>query len=96
MLAGSLDRTHITVAAPEHESKVGQFDRKQRYSINTQAAFNGDSIFLSVATGYSGSLGDSRVLRNSNLFQRAENEAIKCYYDVIENDGSLLRKSVNS
>ena len=80
MLLGSLDRTHITVAAPEHASKVGYFDRKQRYSINTQAAFNGDSIFLSVATGYSSSLGDSRVLRNSNLFQRAENEAIKCYY----------------
>ena len=80
MLVGSLDRTHITVAAPEHESKVGWFDRKQQYSINTQNAVNGDSIFLSVATGYSGSWGDSRVLRNSNLFQRAENEVIKCYY----------------
>ena len=59
MLVGSLDRTHITVAAPERESKVGQFDRKQQYSINTQNTVNGDSIFLSVATGYSGSWGDS-------------------------------------
>ena len=43
-------------------------------------------IFLSVATGYLGSLHDSRVLRNSNLFQRAENDAILAVPpDVIEN-----------
>ena len=58
--------------APDNENKVDCYNRKQPYSINTQAVVGGDLIFLSVATGYPGSLHDSRVLRNSNLFQRSE------------------------
>ena len=43
-------------------------------------------IFLSVATGYPGSLHDSRVLRNLKSFQRAENDTILAVpTDVIKN-----------
>ena len=58
--------------APDNENKVDYCNIKQRYSINTQVVVGGDLIFLSVATRYPGSLHDSRVLRNSNLFQRSE------------------------
>ena len=54
--------------ALDNGNKVNYYNRKQRYIINTQAVVSGDMIFLSVATGYPGSLHDSRVLRNSDLF----------------------------
>ena len=86
MLVGALDGTHITIVAPDNENKVDYYNGKQRYNINTQVAVGGDLIFLSVATGYPGSLHNSRVLRNSNLFQRAENDAILAVpTDVTEN-----------
>ena len=68
MVVGALDGTHITIMAPDNGNKVDYYNRKQRYNINTQAVVGGDMIFLSVATGYPGSLHDSRVLRNSDLF----------------------------
>ena len=68
MVVGALDGTHITTVAPDNENKVDYYNGKQRYSINTQVVVGGDLIFPSVTTGYSGSLHDSGVLRNSNLF----------------------------
>ena len=68
MVVGALDGTHITIVAPDNENKVDYYNGKQRYSINTQVVVGGDLIFPSVTTGYSGSLHDSGVLRNSNLF----------------------------
>ena len=39
-----------------------------------------------VAAGYPGSLYDSRVLRNSNIFRVAENgDVLSCKDDIIEN-----------
>ena len=70
-VAGALDGSHITIVASDNENKVDQF--------------RGDLIFLSVATGYPGNLHDSRGLRNSDVFHRAENIAIlNVATDVIE------------
>ena len=68
IVVGALDGTHITIVALDNGNKVDYYNRKQRYNTNTQAVVAGDMTFLSVATGYPGSLHDSRVLRNSNLF----------------------------
>lgn len=54
----------IKFPAPHNKNQVDYFNRKQQYSMNRQAAAGGYLIFLSIATGYPGSLHDSRVLRN--------------------------------
>ena len=76
MVIGAVDGTHIPIIAPRTENKVDYFNRKQRYSMNTQAIVGGNSIFLAVSTGFPGSIHDSRALRNSFVFSEIENGAI--------------------
>ena len=77
--------THVPILAPDIKSKSYYFSRKQEYSVNTQAVIESNLEFLSVATGYPGSMHDARILRNTRLFQRAENRDILCSpVDVIE------------
>ena len=38
-----------------------------------QAVVNGRKLFIDVAAGFPGSLHDARVLRNSSIYQKAEN-----------------------
>lgn len=75
-VVGCLDATHIEIVCPNIQSKADYFNRKQRYSVNTQAVVGENLKFLDVATGFPGSLHDARVLRNSALFNRAENHII--------------------
>ena len=83
---GAIDGTHIFIKTPENERKHDYFCRKQRHSVNTQAVVGGNLIFLDVSTGFPGSMHDSRVLRNSSLFQRAEQlEILTKPDDVIDN-----------
>ena len=43
-------------------------------------------MILDLAAGYPGSLHDSRVLRNSNIFRMAENgDFLSCLDNIIEN-----------
>lgn len=72
---GAVDGTHVQIMAPSN-STLDFFDRKQRYSIGCQAVCDGNLRFLSVSAGYPGSVHDSRILRNSWLFQEANNESI--------------------
>ena len=65
------DGTHIFIQTPENERKYDYYCRKQRYSVNTQAVVGANLLFLDVATGFPGSMHDSRVLRHSLLFRRA-------------------------
>ena len=54
--------------------------------MNAQAVVGANLIILDLATGYSESLRDSRVLRNSNIFGMAENgDVLSCPDDIIEN-----------
>ena len=82
---GVIDATHAPILAPDIKSKPDYFSRKEKYSVNTQAVIGSNLDFLSVATGYPGSMHDARILRNTFLFQRAENRNILCSpADVIE------------
>ena len=67
---------HTQILAPSSDSKVDYFNRKQKFSVNTQAVIGGNLEFLDVATGYPGSVHDARVLRSSTLFQQAEAQII--------------------
>ena len=42
--------------------------RKQKYTIYTQGVARYNLIFLDIATGYPGSLHDTRILRSSTLY----------------------------
>ena len=45
-------------------------------SHTTQCSRSSTGLFLSVSTGYPGSLHDARVLRQSQIFDAAENDLI--------------------
>ena len=40
---GAIDGIHIGIKAPQNESKIDYFCRKQKYSVNTQAVVGGKS-----------------------------------------------------
>ena len=61
---------------PNCESKYDYYCMKQRYSINTQAVVGANLCFLDVATGFPGTIHDTRVLRQTKLFERAESGEI--------------------
>ena len=73
---GAIDCSHIFIKGPNCESKYDCYCRKQRYSINTQAVVGANLCFLDVATDFLGSMHDTRVLRQTNLFERAKSGEI--------------------
>lgn len=55
------------------ENPLVYFDRQHRYSVIMQAVVRENWVFLDTAIGYPGSMHDARVLRNTDLFRKAEN-----------------------
>jgi len=51
-VVGCLDSTHCKIRCPDTKSKTDYFNRKQVYSINTQAVVGERIKFLDVATGF--------------------------------------------
>lgn len=66
---GAIDGCHIRIVCPRalHEQ---YYNRKQFYSINLQALVDDTGKFIDILSGYPGSVHDSRIFRNSTLFQR--------------------------
>jgi len=72
MVVGAVDGTHILILSPE-VNKVDYFNRKQRFSFNTQAIVGGNLLFYSVTTGFPGSIHDSRAFQNTHVYNEIEN-----------------------
>lgn len=70
-IVGAIDGTHIPINAPR-ESPVDYFSRYQHHDFGIQAVADGNLLFLDFSAGYPGSMHDARILRNSTLYQRAE------------------------
>ena len=70
-IVGAIDGTHIRINAPR-ESAVDYFSRYQQYDFGIQAVADGNLLFLDFSAGFPGSMHDARMLRNSTLYQRAE------------------------
>ena len=68
---GAIDGTHFEIVAPENP--FDYFDRQHRHSAIMQAVDGENLIFPDTAIGYPGSMHDARVLRNTDLFRKAEN-----------------------
>jgi len=69
---GAIDGSHIPIKAP-HLFPVDYFNRKGFYSIVLQAVVDHNKKFLDICVGWPGSTHDSRVLTNSNLYNKFNN-----------------------
>ena len=82
---GVIDVTYVLILLPDTDSKLDYFNRKQGYSVNTQTVIGYNLECPSVATGYPNNMCDTRILRNTCLFQRTKNwNALGSPLDVIE------------
>lgn len=86
---GAIDCTHIGIRAPTGDGKQSYYDRKQNCSVILQAVVDADKKFLDIYVGEPGSLHDSRVLRRSNLYRRAEEN----YDEMFSNSTFILGDS---
>ena len=73
MCAGAIDGTHIPILAPE-ESHLTYVNRKGYHSIIVQAVVDSNYIFRDVVIGWPGSVHDARVLSNSSIYQKGNNQ----------------------
>ena len=74
-VVAAIDGSHIPIKAPK-ENHEDYFNRKHFYSYLVQGIVDSSGLFLSVVTGFPGSLHDSRMLRLSDVYWAAENEDI--------------------
>ena len=70
---GAIDGSHIPIKAP-HLFSVDYFNRKGFYSIVLQAVVDYKKKFLDIYVGWPGSTHDSRVLINSRLYNKFNNQ----------------------
>ncbi|XP_055907138.1 putative nuclease HARBI1 [Eupeodes corollae] len=65
---GAIDCTHVRIKKPIRHSD--EFvNRKGFHSINVQATCNGAELFTSVDISWPGSVHDSRIFKNSEIYQ---------------------------
>lgn len=70
-IIGSLDGTHIRISAPR-ENQKSYINRKGFHSIQLQAVCREDLTFTHCFTGFPGSVHDSRILKNSDLWDHGQ------------------------
>ena len=70
---GAIDGSHISIKAP-HLFPVDYFNRKGFYSIVLQAVVDHKKRFLDICVGWPGSTHDSRILTNSSLYDKFNNQ----------------------
>ena len=71
-VVGAIDGTHIPIIAPRIDA-VDYFSRYQQHDMIVQGVVNGTGKFIDAVAGFPWSAHDARVLRNSNIYQEAEN-----------------------
>ena len=85
---GAIDATHIQIQPP-HEHPQAYVNRKSYHSIILQAVCLPDTSFSSCFIGWPGSVHDSRVIKNSELWAEGENV---CGENHIIGDGAYPLK----
>jgi hypothetical protein len=75
MCAGAIDGTHIPIIAPL-EGHIDYVNRKSFHSIIMQAVVDSNYLFRDIIVGWPGSVHDARVLANSEIFKKANNNLL--------------------
>ncbi len=72
-VVGLIDGTHISIRAPIEEPDA-YINRKKFHSINVQVICDENMVLTDVLAGWPGSVHDSRILRNSVVYNTAANK----------------------
>ena len=91
-VVAAIDGSDIPIKAPK-ENHEDYFNRKHFYSYLVEGIVDSSGLFLSVATGFPGSLHDSRTLRLSDVYWAAENEDI-LMEPTLDMGGTVIRPLV--
>ena len=75
MCGGAIDGTHIPILAP-NESHADYVNRKGYHSIIMQAVVDHNHLYRDVVIGWPGSVHDARVLSNSKIFEKGNNNTL--------------------
>lgn len=75
MCGGAIDGTHIPILAPT-ESHLDYVNRKGFHSIIMQAVVDHQYLFRDIVVGWPGSVHDARVLSNSTLYAKGNNNEL--------------------
>lgn len=70
-IIGAIDGTFIPIKAPSEDSEV-YITRKCNYAITLQAICDSSLKFTDVFVGYPGSVSDTRIFRNSDIYRSIE------------------------
>ena len=74
---GIIDGTHVRILKPHVHEQV-YVNRKDYHSLNEQICGNGDPMIMDIVAKWPGSVNDSRILRNSTLYDNSRNK----YYQI--------------
>ena len=75
MCGGAIDGTHIPILDP-NESHADYVNRKGYHSIIMQAVVDHNHLYRDVVIGWPGSVHDARVLSNSKIFEKGNNNTL--------------------
>ena len=75
MCGGAIDGTHIPILAP-NKSHADYVNRKGYHSIIMQAVVDHNHLYRDVVIGWPGSVHDARVLSNSKIFEKGNNNTL--------------------
>lgn len=92
---GAIDGTHIRIPTPNSSDPTPYINRKNYASIIMQAVCDADGIITHCYIAYPGSVHDSRVYRNSELFTRSD-EMIPLGYYLLGDSAYPLSRSLMS
>jgi hypothetical protein len=67
---GAIDCSHFVLELPNNAGATCWFDRDHNYSMKMQAVVDANGRFLNINVGWPESVNDTRVLRNSELYQK--------------------------
>ena len=74
-----IDSTHIKRVAPQaHLHPEAYINRKSVYSINVQAICDAGCTFLDIVVAWPGSVHDSRIFKNSCVYNRLLSGELNC------------------
>ena len=70
-IVGAIDCTHVRIVTPPRRLYPDEYiNRKNYHSINVQAICDSDCIVTDVVASWPGSVHDSRILKNSDIYDR--------------------------